>query len=332
MTKLKLTVACGNYDRTRALIDGTVLPEGIDLNYLALKPGETFWRMLNNESFDASEMSLSTYTILRSEDDRRFVALPIFTSRVFRQSSIYVHSAGGIEKPQDLRGKRIGVGDYQMTAAVWVRGLLKDEYQVSANELCWIVGTPVRATIKLPPEVSIERISPGRCLEDMLEAGEIDALITVVIPPSFRAKNPRIKRLFPNFRELEIDYYQRTRIFPIMHTFVLKTELFQKEPWVAISLYKAFVQAKEINYRYLYDTDALVISLPWIIDEIETSRRIFSEQIWDYSIEGSRPTLEALLRYLDEQGLTRRRMTVEELFVPDIREELLQYLRSTGEE
>jgi 4,5-dihydroxyphthalate decarboxylase len=277
-------------------------------------------------------MSLSTYTILRSEGDRRFVALPIFPSRVFRQSSIYVHAGSGIEKPEDLRGKRIGVGDYQMTAAVWVRGLLKHDYRVSANELRWVVGTPVRATVKLPTDVSIERIAPGQSLESMLEAGEIDALISVVIPLSLRGKNSRIKRLFPNFREVEVDYYRRTRIFPIMHTFVLKTELFEKEPWMAISLYKAFVQARDLNYKYLYDSDALVISLPWIIDEIETSCRIFNEQIWDYSIEGSRPTLEALLQYLDEQGLTRRRMTVEELFVPDVRDELLQYLRSTGED
>jgi 4,5-dihydroxyphthalate decarboxylase len=332
MAKLKITLACGNYDRTRALMDGSIQPEGIDLNYISLGPGEIFWRMLNNEEFDASEMSLSTYTILRSQGNQRFIALPVFPSRNFRHSAIYINAGAGIENPQDLKGKRIGVGDYQMTAAVWVRGLLNDEYQTSPEELRWVVGDPVRPGIALPARVPIERITPGQSLEKMLEAGEIDALISVVIPQPFRFKNPRVKRLFPNYREVETDYYRRTRIFPIMHTFVLKTELFQKEPWVATSLYKAFVQAKDLNYRLLYDSNALRISLPWLVDEIESTRGIFGEEIWDYSIEGSRPTLGALVRYLDEQGLTGRRMKVEELFVTNIRPELLHYLRATGED
>jgi 4,5-dihydroxyphthalate decarboxylase len=312
-------------------MDGTVQTEGIDLNYLPLTPGETFWRMLNNEEFDTSEMSLSTYTILRSQGDQRFIALPVFPSRVFRQSCVYIHSASGVQKPQDLKGKRFGVGDYQMTAAVWVRGFLSHEYQVSADELRWLVGTPVSAGINLPAQVPIERISPGQSLEKMLEAGEIDALISVVIPHSFRPKSPHVKRLIPNFREVETDYYRRTRIFPIMHTFVLKTDLFKREPWVAISLYKAFVQARDLNYKHLYDTNALAASIPWLIDEIETSRGIFGEDIWDYSIEGSRPTLEAFVQYLDEQGLTRRQMRVEDLFVSNVRPELMHYLRGTGE-
>ncbi len=331
MGKLKLTLACGNYDRTRALMDGTIQPDGIDLNYLALTPGETFWRMLNNAEFDVSEMSLSTYTILRSQDDQRFIALPVFPSRVFRHSSIYIHSGSDIEKPQDLRGRRIGVGDYQMTAAIWVRGLLEHEYQVSAHEVRWIVGAPIHAGVNLPHHIAIEQISPGQSLEGMLEEREIDALVSVVIPRSFRAKNPLVKRLFANPREVETDYYRRTGIFPIMHTFVLKSELFRDEPWVAVSRYKAFVQARDLNYKRLYDSNALVASLPWVVDEIETSRRIFGEDIWDYSVEGSRLTLEALVQYLDEQGLTRRRMKLEELFVPNIRPELLRYLRATGE-
>ena len=331
MAKLKLTLACGNYDRTRALIEGSVQPEGIDLNYLPLGPGEIFWRMLNNEEFDASEMSLSTYTILRSQGDERFIALPVFPSRIFRHSCIYVHSTAGVQRPRDLKGKRIGVGDYQMTAAVWVRGLLNQEYQVLADEVHWVVATPVCAGIELPANIRISQIDSGQSLERMLEAGEIDALVSVVMPRSIIAENPLVKRLFPNFREVETEYYRRTKIFPIMHTLVLKTELFEREPWAAISLYKAFVEAKKVNYRRLYDTNALVASLPWLIDEIETCRRIFGRDIWDYSIEGSRPTLEAFLRYLDVQGLTRRPVSIEELFVANIRPEFLHYLRGTGE-
>ena len=331
MAKLKLTLACGNYDRTRALIEGSVQPEGIDLNYLPLPPGEIFWRMLNNEEFDASEMSLSTYTILRSQGDPRFIALPVFPSRTFRHSCIYVHSTAGVQRPRDLKGKRIGVGDYQMTAAVWVRGLLNQEYQVLADEVHWVVATPVCAGIELPANIRISQIDSGQSLERMLEAGEIDALVSVVMPRSIIAENPLVKRLFPNFREVETEYYRRTKIFPIMHTLVLKTELFEREPWAAISLYKAFVEAKEVNYGRLYDSNALVASLPWLIDEIETCRRIFGRDIWDYSIEGSRPTLEAFLRYLDVQGLTRRPVSIEELFVSNIRPEFLHYLRGTGE-
>jgi len=331
MAKLKLTVACGNYDRTRPLIDGRIQPEGMELNFLNIGPGEIFWRMLNNGEFDASEMSLSTYTILRSQGDERFTALPIFPSRVFRHSCIYVHEAAGIQKPADMRTKRFGVGDYQMTAAIWVRGLLHHEYDVSAEEICWVVGAPIYPEISLPAKIVIERINPGQSLETMLEAGEIDALMSVVMPRAFRARNSRIKRLVPNYREVEADYFWRTGIFPIMHTFVVKSELLKKEPWVAVSLYKAFVQARDLNYRELYDSNVLLTSLPWLIDEIETSHRIFGEQIWDYSIEGSRPTLEALVQYLYEQGLTRRRMEVEELFAPNIRPELVQYLRATGE-
>jgi len=331
MAKLKLTLACGNYDRTRALIEGSVQPEGIDLNYLPLPPGEIFWRMLNNEEFDASEMSLSTYTILRSQGDERFIALPVFPSRIFRHSCIYVHSTAGVQRPRDLKGKRIGVGDYQMTAAVWVRGLLNQEYQVLADEVHWVVATPVCAGIELPANIRISQIDSGQSLERMLEAGEIDALVSVVMPRSIIAENPLVKRLFPNFREVETEYYRRTKIFPIMHTLVLKTELFEREPWAAISLYKAFVEAKEVNYGRLYDSNALVASLPWLIDEIETCRRIFGRDIWDYSIEGSRPTLEAFLRYLDVQGLTRRPVSIEELFVANIRPEFLHYLRGTGE-
>ena len=331
MTKLKLTLACGDYDRTRALIDGRIQPEGIDLNYLVLTPGETFWRMLNNGEFDASEMSLSTYTILRSQGDQRFIALPVFPSRTFRHSSIYIHCASGIQRPRDLRGKRIGVGDYQMTAAVWVRGLLEHEYGLSADEVRWIVAAPVCAGIDLPADIQLSEAPSGKSLERLLEAGEIDALISVVIPRSMLAEKPVVKRLIPNYREVETEYYRRTKIFPIMHTLALKTDLFQREPWAAVSLYKAFVQARDLNYRCLYDSNALVASLPWLIDEIEAARSLFGQDIWDYSIEGSRPTLEAFLQYLDEQGLTRRSMTVEELFSPNIRPELFRYLRGTGE-
>lgn len=329
MAKLKLTLACGNYDRTRALMDGTVQPDGVELNYLPMIPGETFWRMLNNAEFDVSEMSLSSYSILRCRGDERFVALPVFTSRTFRHSAIYVNSDAGINVPADLKGRRIGVGDYQMTAAVWARGLLQDDYQVRPQDLQWVVGTAVQE-IELPPAVSIvpaEQHTP----ELMLERGEIDALISVMLPRALNLQTGKVRRLFQNCREIETDYFRRTRIFPIMHTLVIRTELYNMYPWLAVSLYKAFIRARQLCFQKLYNTDALSVSLPWLVDDIERTRLLMGEDYWDYSIRGSLPTLQALTRYLYEQGLTTRRMQVEELFVPNIQDGLDQYLKGTSE-
>lgn len=330
MGKLKLNLACGSYDRTRALMDGMVQIEGVELNYIPLGPSELFWRMLNNEEFDVSEMSLSSYTIMRSEGDHRFIALPVFPSRIFRHSCVYIHPGSGIRSPEDLRRKRVGVGDYQMTASVWARGFLQHDYGIKPEDMQWVMGTPVRK-IRMPEGLSIESMEPGQSLDDLLESGDIDALISVVIPPAFIAGSPGIRRLFPDYRKVERAYYERTKIFPIMHTVVMKSRLFEAEPWLPASVYKAFLQAKEINYRSLYDTNALKASLPWLIDELERLKEIFGDDIWNYSIEGSRPTLEAFVAYMDEQGLTRRKMTVEELFMPNISENLAQYLRSIGE-
>jgi 4,5-dihydroxyphthalate decarboxylase len=327
MTKLKLTLACGRYDRTQPLIDGRVEVEGVDLTFLPLRPGETFWRMLNHEEFDASEMSLSSYTILRSEGDTRFSAVPVFPSRVFRHSAVYLRADGKIAAPADLKGKRVGVADYQMTAAVWTRGFLADDYGVRPEDVHWVIGRPVR-TIKPPPNITYEFMRPDTTLEAMLERGEIDALISVMIPPALGAS---VRRLFAEPRAVERDYYRRTGIFPIMHTFVLKTTLYEANPWLAASFYRAFCRARDIAYYWMHDTDALTVSLPWVIDEVEATRKIFGSQIWDYSIEGSRPTLEALFRHLDEQRLTRRRMKVEDLFVPNIGPGLAEYLRATAE-
>lgn len=321
---MRLTIACGRYDRTQALIDGRVRPDGVDeLTYLALRPGETFWRMLNHEEFDASEMSLSSYTILRSEGDERFIAIPVFPSRVFRQNALYVSAKSSFTGPQDLKGKRIGVGDYQMTAAVWTRGFLQHEYGVLPRDVTWVIGRPVRA-IQPPAGVRLESLPAGKTLEEMLERGEIDALMSVMIPKGLGAS---VRRLLPNFREVELAYYRKTRIFPIMHTFVLRRRLYDANPWLAVSLYKAFTKSRDMALEHMYDTDALTVTLPWIIDENERSREI----PWDYSVEGSRPTLEALVQYLDEQNLTRRRMKVEELFAPNVSPALDQYLRATGE-
>ena len=266
MKKLKLTLACGRYDRTQPLIDGRVEPEGVDLTFIPLRPGETFWRMLNHEEFDCSEMSLSSYTILRSEGDTRFIAIPVFPSRVFRHSAVYLRADSKIENPQDLKGKRIGVADYQMTAAVWVRGFLMHDYGVRPEDVTWVIGRPVR-TIKPPDGIRVEFMSPGhdargRCWS----AARSTHSSSVMIPKTL---GTTVRRLFADPRKVERDYYERTRIFPIMHTFVLKTKLYEANPWLAISFYRAFCRARDIAYYWMYDTDALTVGLPWVIDEVE---------------------------------------------------------------
>jgi 4,5-dihydroxyphthalate decarboxylase len=323
---VQLTLACGRYDRTQPLIDGRVQPEGVDLTFLPLRPGETFWRMLNHGEFDASEMSLSSYTILRSEGDARFIAIPVFPSRVFRHSALYVRADSPIDSPEDLKGKRVAVGDYQMTAAVWVRGLLTHEYGVKPEDIVWVTGQPIRS-INLPDDLR-QSIPAGKTLEAMLELGEIDALISVMVPSGF---GKTVRRLFRDSRKVEVEYYRKTRIFPIMHTLVLKADLYKEKPWLALSFYRAFCRARDLAHASMYDTDALTVSLPWIVDEVEEARRLFGRQIWDYSIEGSLPTLNALLTYLDEQKLSQRRMSVDELFVANISPGLADYLRATGE-
>jgi 4,5-dihydroxyphthalate decarboxylase len=323
---VQLTLACGRYDRTQPLIDGRVQPEGVDLTFLPLRPGETFWRMLNHGEFDASEMSLSSYTILRSEGDARFIAIPVFPSRVFRHSALYVRADSPIDSPEDLKGKRVAVGDYQMTAAVWVRGLLTHEYGVKPEDIVWVTGQPIRS-INLPDDLRLQSIPAGKTLEAS-ELGEIDALISVMVPSGF---GKTVRRLFRDSRKVEVEYYRKTRIFPIMHTLVLKADLYKEKPWLALSFYRAFCRARDLAHASMYDTDALTVSLPWIVDEVEEARRLFGRQIWDYSIEGSLPTLNALLTYLDEQKLSQRRMSVDELFVANISPGLADYLRATGE-
>ena len=319
---MRLALACGRYDRTQALIDGRVRPEGVELDYIALKPGETFWRQLNHEEFDVSEMSLSSYTILRSEGDERFIAIPVFPSRTFRHSAVYLRQDSPIERPEQLRGRRVGVGDYQMTAAVWVRGLLQHEYGVPPEDIRWVAGKPIRA-IRPPAGVRLDFTTES--LEDLLERGEIDALVSVMLPKKLGAG---VRRLFEDFRTVEADYYRRTRIFPIMHTLALRRSVYERHPWLAVSLYKAFCTSRDMAARWRYDTDALAVSLPWLIDEIERTREV----AWDYSVEGSRPTLAALVQYLDEQKLARRRMHVEELFAPNVDPGLERYLHATGED
>jgi len=327
MAKVGITLACGNYDRTWPLRDGTVVPEGIDLNYLCLGAEEVFWRMLRHGEFDASEISLSSYLMARSRGDKSLIAIPVFPSRMFRHSCVFVHADAGINEPGDLRGKRVGVPEYQMTAAVWIRGILQDEYGVAPGDCFWLTGglehsgRVEKLSLQLPDDIRIAPIPESKTLAQMLETGEIDALFTARTPSCYAAGSPRVRRLFPDYREVETDYYRRTGIFPIMHTVVLKRELYERYPWVAQSLYKAFNQAKELACRSYFDTTAPRYSLPFLISTAEEMHRIFGADFWPYGVKTNEKTLEALLRYSHAQDLSRRKLTIEELFAPETYEE-----------
>jgi 4,5-dihydroxyphthalate decarboxylase len=316
MANLRLTLACGPYDRTQALRDGTITPDGIELNYLTLQPAEIFWRMLQYREFDVSEMSLSNYTTLVSQGNSPFIAIPVFPSRVFRHGYFFINPSKGITKPADLKGKRGGVPEYSMTAAVYMRGLLQHEYGVKPSDVEWVQGRADRLGRALPPDIRLTQAPAGTELGDLLEKGEIDFLMTANNPLSFRRGSPNVKRLFPNYAEVEKDYYRRTKIYPIMHTVVIRRDIYDRDPWVALSLYKAFMRAKELSYRLLLETGSPKASFAWLQPMIEEERMIIGRDWYPYGIEQNRPTIEALLQYTQEHGLTDRRPSVEELFAP----------------
>ncbi len=323
MTKLALTFGCWNYDRMRALADGRVTPDGIDLNYLDMPVEETFFRMLRHREFDVAEMSLSSYTVSLFREPRQFVALPVFPSRMFRHSSIYVNAAAGIREPRDLVGKRVGCPEYQMTAPAWIRGILAEHYGVPVDGVTYFTGgeeSPGRSEkirLDLPPSIRVERIGPTQTLARMLAEGEIDALYTARAPSSFRAQDGRVRRLFADYGRVEREYYQRTGIFPIMHVVALRRDVYEAHRWIAQSLYKAFVQAQRYVYEDFHETAALKAMLPWLVEHVEEAEALMGPDFWPYGLERNHATLATFLRYSYEQGLSLRQLTPEELFAPE---------------
>ncbi len=309
MAKLPLTLACWNYDRTRALADGSVTPDGIELNYLDLPVEETFFRMLRHHEFDAAELSLSSYTVSLFRENPPFIAIPVFPSRYFRHSCIYVHAGSGIRKPEDLAGKRIGNPEYQMTAPVWIRGIMSDEYGVPVTSPTYFSGgeeQPGRTekiALSLPPEIRTQSIPVDHTLSRMIETGEIDALYTARAPSTF-GRSDKVLRLFPDYPAVERAYYAKTKIFPIMHVIVVRRDVYRENPWVIQSLYKAFLEAHRRVYDDLHDTAALKFMLPWLHAHVEeTERSMGTRDFWPYGLEPNRQVLRTFLRYSFEQGL-----------------------------
>jgi 4,5-dihydroxyphthalate decarboxylase len=324
MAPLKLTLACWDYDRTRPLIDGRIKPEGIELDVKVLRPRHTFQRMLDDQEFHVSELSLASYAALMGRGECPFVAVPVALSKIFRHSCIYVRTDSGIRAPADLRGKRVGTTQYSSTALVFIRGMLQHDYGIAPADMHWFMGglsTPTEQPLipfALPKDVRLDFLPAGKTLEGMFAAGELDALLSIYIPQLLLNGSPRIARLFPNFKGVEQDYYRRTGIFPIMHTVVLRKDVHAAHPWAARSIYQAFLAAKELAVEVFYDTDALMVSLPWLLDHVEEAWRVFGKDFWAYGLEPNRTTLAAIGRYVHEQGLCPRIVSPDELFAPGV--------------
>ena len=316
-------MACWNYDRTRALLEERVPIDGIDLTYINIPVEETFFRMIRHREFDVAEMSLSSYTLSMFRDPKPFVAIPVFPSRSFRHSCIFINRHSGIREPKDLIGKRVGNPEYQLTACVWIRGILSDEYKVPVSSVAYFRGgeeTPGRTekqTVSLPPEIRLKDIPEDKTLSKMLHDGEIDAIYSPRTPSSFTQAKGNVGLLFEDYETVEREYYKRTKIFPIMHTVVIRREVYEKYPWVAQSLYKAFVLAQREVYEDLHETAALKFMLPWLIRHAQETRELMGNDFWPYGVEPNVHALATFLRYSLEQGLAKRLLMPQELFVPE---------------
>jgi 4,5-dihydroxyphthalate decarboxylase len=317
---LKLKFACGEYDRTAPFRTGDVRPKDIDLEYTPQAPELTFLQQLRDKTFDVSEMSMSAYIQMRAAGKDDFIALPVFPSRIFRHSALYVRSDSDIRRPEQLRGRRVGIGYYQMSGAVWLRGILQDDYGVSPRELQWISGMDLKAAPgadqigQLDAMVQGTRQSKPK-LELMLENGEIDALVSVQTPRALARDEGTVRYLFESVRSVEEDYFRRTGIFPMMHTIVLQRAVYDRNPWIAQSLFDAFGEAKRQAMERLYETNALAVMVPFVVYEIERTRALMGEDYWPFGIEANRKSISTFLRYLKEQEIIAREPDLAELFI-----------------
>ncbi|HEX3786400.1 MAG TPA: ABC transporter substrate-binding protein [Pseudonocardiaceae bacterium] len=325
MTRVPLTLACGNYDRVWPLADGRVSPEGVDLNLITLEPEECFFRMISNAEFDVAEMSLASYAIAKANGDDRFVGVPVFLSRSFRHSTIYVREGSDITEAADLAGRRVGVPEYQMTASVWTRALLRHDFNVDTTGIVWCTGgleqagRHERQPLTLPDWVHTEHV-PGT-LSQALVDGEIDALMAPRVPSVFREPASPVRRLWPDFAARETEYFGRTGMFPIMHMLVIRSDVDRAHPWLARSLYKAFSQAKQVALAGLADAPALRYTIPFLLDTLERQREVFGADPWPYGLAANRDILTKFIGYLVEQGLLAAPLDVDGLFAPGTRVE-----------
>jgi len=311
-----ITFAGGDYDRTHALIEGSIKPEGLELGWQVLPYHEIWTRMLNRYEFDVSELSLYSFIIARTMG-KPLIALPIFPARAFRHSCIFVNSRSGIREPRDLVGKRVALAEFQQTATVWVRGTLQHEYGVALEKIHWFTWAKTRMEIEMPRRYDVTQIPPDKAPDEMLATGDLDAMICANLFPSMLNGRPEIRRLFENYLEVEAAYFKKTEIFPIMHTVAMREELWKESPWIAVSLFKAFQRAKVQAYERLNDLSPYRVSLVWFREPVKQQKEILGDDPWPYGLAKNRHVVETLMTYLYEQGLAPKKLAVEELFAPN---------------
>jgi 4,5-dihydroxyphthalate decarboxylase len=329
MANLKLRLGCGTYDHTRALADGTVRPDGIELEYVTSFPADTFRRMIRDKEFDVAEMGLTFYLGTLQQPDPGFVAIPVYPIRYFVQSAIFINTNRGIASPRDLIGRRVGeLFFYGHDAGTWIRGILSDEYGVPYNGVDYQVGGLDQPAarwdwlpLKTPPQVRVSEIASGDTLNDLLVNGAIDALYSAQVPSSVVNQADGVGYLFEDHEAAGRDYFRRTGIFPIMHIVAVRREVYQANPWIAQSLFEAFVKSKETAenyYRFHRQHMHRFLMIPWLSAHLEENRRLMGDDPWPYGISRNRHALETFLRYHHEHGLSSRRFTIEDLFAAEL--------------
>ena len=321
MSKLHISVAMGDYDRTRALYDGRVQIDGCDPVYMLLNPEEMFFRAMRSRDFDITELSFSSYLVKHAKGESPYIAVPVFLSRAFRHTSIYVRK-DRIKKPEDLKGCRIGVPEYQLTAVVWARSILQDDYGVNPEDVTWVrggidtPGRPEKIKLDLPPGVTIEAAPAGHTISDLLDKGEIDAFIAPRPPSGAALSNPNVAWLFDDPTTVAKDYYRRTGIFPIMHVVGIRKELAEQNRWLPAAVFKAFSESKAKALELLADTSATKVTLPFVEEQLKAARETLGNDFWSYGVEPNRKTIEAFLHHHHAQGLSCRKVGLDELFHP----------------
>lgn len=320
--KLNLSFAIGNYDRNRPLIDGQVGVDGVDPVFMTLTPEEIFFRAFRHQEFDVCEMSFSSYVVSLDKNRADYIAIPAFLSRAFRHTSIYIRTDKGIEKPADLAGRRVGVAEYQLSANVWARALLEDDYGVKPSAIHWLrggmetTGRPEKIAIQLPADVRLENAPADKSLNALLEAGDIDGFIGPRTLSCFDRGHPQVGRLFSDPVAAASEYYQHTGIFPIMHLLGVRRTLADAHPWLPAALLKAFEQSKKQALLALQDTSATKVTLPFVEERLEAARQLLGDNYWSYGVSDNRVTLDHFLEHHHRQGLSSRRWSVDELFHP----------------
>jgi 4,5-dihydroxyphthalate decarboxylase len=321
MTKLRLSVAMGDYDRTRALLDGRVQIDGVDPVYMTLYPEEMFFRAMRSQDFDICELSFSSYMVKTAQNTCPYVAIPVFLSRAFRHTSIYVRK-DRIHKPEDLKGRRIGLPEYQLSAHVWARAILQDDHGVHPEDVTWVrggietPGRPEKIALKLPPGVRLENAPEGTTISELLDRGEIDGFMAPRPPSAQALSNPAVGWLYDDPTAAAKDYFKRTGIFPIMHVVGVRKTLCEQHPWLPMAVFKAFNQAKGAALEALSDTSATKVTLPFVEEQLKAARETMGQDFWSYGVGANRATLDAFLRHHHAQGLSQKRMQIEEIFHP----------------